>query len=128
MEASNKIDRLLERARRDEQILALMLFGSRARHEHVDPSDVDVCLVLSPSKYGAKELSQKKLEYLTGSDLDIHVYQQLPLYIRVRVLKEGKVLYCRDEDQLYALAFKTIEEFGDFEHIYRDYLREVARG
>lgn len=128
MDVSKQIDRLLERARRDERILAVMLFGSRARQEQIETSDADICLILVPDKYEAIELSQKKLEYLTGFDLDIHVYQQLPLYIRVRVLKEGKVLYCRDEDQLYEVAFKTIEQFGDFEHIYRDYLREVARG
>lgn len=128
METSNEIDRLLERASQDEQILAVMLFGSHARREQLDISDMDICLVLAPGNYEAVQLSRKKLEYLTGSDLDFHVYQQLPLYIRVRVLKEGKVVYCRDEDQLYAVAFKTIEEFGDFEHLYRDYLREVARG
>jgi len=128
METSKEIDRLLERARQDDQVLAVMLFGSRAREEQIEKSDADVCLVLTPRKYGAKELSQKKLEYLTRSDLEIEVYQQLPLYIRVRVLKEGKVLNCRDEDELYAVAFKTIEEFGDFEHIYREYLQEVARG
>ena len=108
MEASTKIDRLLERARRDDRILAVVLFGSRASQEQLEASDADICLVLVPDKYEAIELSQKKLEYLTRSDLDIHVYQQLPLYIRVRVLKEGKVLYCRDENQLYAVAFKTI--------------------
>ena len=127
METRNKIDRLLERASQDEQVLAVMLFGSRARGEQVDISDMDICLVLVPGNYEAVQLSRKKLQYLTGSDLDIHVYQQLPLYIRVRVLKEGRVLSCRDEDQLYAVAFKTIEQFGDFEHGFRDYLRKVAR-
>ncbi len=128
METSKEIDRLLERARQDDQVLAAMLFGSRARHEQMEVSDVDICLVLAQREYNALELSRKKLEYLTVSDLDIHVYQQLPLYVRVRVLKEGKVLYCRNEDQLYAIAFKTIEEFADFEHIYREYLQEVGRG
>ena len=96
METSNKIDPLLERASQDEQVLAVIVFGSHARAEQLAISDVDICLVLTPGKYEAVQLSRKKLEYLTGSHLDLHVYQQLPLHIRVRVLKEGKVLYCRD--------------------------------
>jgi hypothetical protein len=59
--------------------------------------------------------------------LDIHVYQQLPLYIRKRILKEGETLFCRDEDALYELAFRTVQEFEDFKRIYYGYLEEVAR-
>jgi hypothetical protein len=31
-----------------------------------------------------------------------------------------------DEDSLYELAFTVIREYSDFEHVYRDYLKEVA--
>ena len=119
---------LLERSRRDPRVLAVILFGSRARGESDPGSDVDVCLVLEPRAYDDLTLSRIKLDYLKDFDLDVHVFQQLPLYIRRRVLKEGKVLFCRDEDKLYDLAFRTIQEFEDFKHIYRDYLEEVARG
>lgn len=53
-------------------------------------------------------------------------YIQLPLYIRVRVLKEGGILFVRDENQLYELAFRTAQAFEDFKHIYYGYLKEVA--
>ncbi len=119
---------LLARAERDPKVLAVILFGSRARGESAPDSDVDICLVLEPRNYSDLELSKKKLNYLKDFDLDIHIYQQLPLYIRHRMLKEGKVLFCRDEDALYDLAFRTIQEFEDFKHIYREYLEEVARG
>ncbi|MGY4707894.1 type VII toxin-antitoxin system MntA family adenylyltransferase antitoxin [Candidatus Bipolaricaulota sp. J31] len=119
---------LLERSRRDHRVLAVILFGSRARGESDPGSDVDVCLVLEPRAYDDLALSRVKLDYLKNFDLDVHVFQQLPLYIRRRVLKEGKVLFCRDEDKLYDLAFRIIQEFEDFKHIYRDYLEEVARG
>jgi len=76
--------------------------------------------------YNPAELSQKKLEYLKLFDMDIQVFQQLPLYNRTRIIKEGKILFCANEDELYEIVFSTIREFGDFEHIYRHYLREVA--
>lgn len=120
------LDRMVKKAKEDEQILALLLFGSQARDDNIKASDIDICLVLMPGSYTSKNLSQKRLEYLKSFDLDIQVFQQLPLYIKVRVLKEGRVLFCRNEDQLYDIAFFTIREFADFEHIYREYLEEVA--
>ncbi len=119
---------LLARAEQDPEVLAVILFGSRARGESAPDSDVDICLVLEPRSYSDLELSKKKLDYLAEFDLDIHIYQQLPLYICHRVLKEGKILFCRDEDALYDLAFRTIREYEDFKHIYREYLEEIARG
>jgi hypothetical protein len=55
-------------------------------------------------------------------------FQQLPLYVRRRVLKEGIVLLVKDEDELYELAFRTAKEFEDFKHIYRNYLEAIAHG
>jgi len=72
-------------------------------------------------------LSRKKLAYVQYGDLDVQVFQQLPLYIRRRVLKEGKGLFVRDMDALYQLAFRTAQAFEDFKPIYYTYLAEVAR-
>lgn len=106
-------------------------FGSRARGDNGPVSDLDVCLVLQPEDYSNLKLSRKRLEYLKFfgiPGLDIHVYQQLPLYIRKRILKEGEILFCRDEEVLYEMAFHTAQEFEDFRRIYHSYLQEVARG
>ena len=128
MEASGGLDELVSRVRQDREVLGVLLFGSHARGEAGFTSDVDVCLVVEPGTYEELELSRKKLEYLKYFDLDVQLYQQLPLYIRRRVLKEGKVLFCRDEDQLYRLALRTIQEFEDFRHHYETYLEGISRG
>jgi hypothetical protein len=43
------------------------------------------------------------------------------------VLRDGRVLFCRDEDALYEVAFATIRAFERFRRTYRAYLDEVAR-
>jgi predicted nucleotidyltransferase len=128
MTADKQLEQLLSQAKEDSEVLAVLQFGSTVRGEQTAASDVDVCLLLQPKKYDQLTLSRKKLAYLQGDDLDVHVFQQLPLYIRQRVLKEGKVLFARDLDALYALAFRTVQEFEDFKPVYRTYLAEVARG
>ena len=125
---SEELDRLLAKVRQDEEVLAVILFGSAARNEQVPSSDVDVCLVMTPKSLRPNTLSHKRIEYMKDNSLDVRVFQQLPLYIRVRVLKEGRILFVRDEDQLYELAFRTAQAFEDFKHIYCGYLKEVASG
>ena len=120
------VERMLTLARQDSEILAVILFGSRARGEGTLTSDVDVCLVLLNRHYDPLHLSTKKLEYLKIGGLDVHIFQQLPLYIRRRVIKEGKVLFVRDEDALYEIAFRTAQSFEDFKHRYYAYLEQVA--
>ena len=123
-----KVERLVDAAKPDQHVLAVLLFGSHARGEDEATSDLDICLVLKPGRYSDLELSQKRVEYLQSFDLDVQVFQQLPLYIRRRVFKEGVVLFCRNEETLYEMAFQTAQQFEDFRHIYSAYLEEVARG
>lgn len=128
VQAHPALSRLLARAADDPDVLAVILFGSRARDEATRASDVDVCLVLQPGAAAEPGASHKHLTYLALGDLDVVVFQQLPLVMRSRVLKEGRVLHVRDEDALYDLAFRTMKAWDDFKYVHRMYLDEVARG
>ncbi len=122
------VARVLDRAQDDPDVLAVILFGSRARGEATPGSDIDLCLVLDDRVADDLARSQRRLDYLALADLDLVVFQQLPLYIRSRLFGEGVVLYVRDEDALYDLAIRTARAFERFRPRYRLYLDEVARG
>lgn len=53
------VSEVIKRARKDGQVLALILFGSQARSEATAVSDLDLCLILSPAPYTPLELSEK---------------------------------------------------------------------
>lgn len=124
--ASANLDALLTQAAADNDILAVLLFGSVARGEAAAGSDVDVSLVLQP--HAAVDSGVKRLAYLQYAALDVQVFQALPIYVRQRALQDAQVLHVKDEDALYDVAFRTIREFEDFRPFYRAYLEEVARG
>jgi len=126
MRIRKQIDRLLGKARQDPRILAVLLFGSVARGDETARSDIDVCLVLQAGRYTPLDLSRIKLEYVAEDDLDVQVFQQLPLYVRRRVLRESQVVFSGDDDALYELAFRTARAFERFKTIYCTYLDEVA--
>jgi predicted nucleotidyltransferase len=119
--------RVIGRARGDPDVLAVIVFGSRARGDASPRSDLDVCLVLAPKPGSEVALDRKRLEYLAEADVDLVVFQRLPLAMRSRILKEGSVAFVRDEPALYALAARTARAFEGFRHIHRHYLAQVAR-
>lgn len=134
-----KLGKILRKAKSDEDILAVILYGSRVNdsREETRDSDLDICLVLegkNEEKGGEEEdvlFSRKRLEYLSKIDpekIDIQIFQQLPIYIRKRVLEEGRVRYRRDRERFYGLVYRTIQEYNDFEPRLREYLEGVKHG
>ena len=111
-----QLDVLVAEAKQDKDVLAVIVFGSHARGEKARDTDVALVLASSLSKLAA---SKKRLAYVSRfPKLDMHIFQQLPLYIRSRVLKEGKIKLCKDKDALFDIAYATVKEFEDFKPRY----------
>jgi len=125
-----ELERILEKARKDKDVLAVILFGSYARKRTLPLSDIDVCLMLKPKRLSSLFISNKKLEYLSmvSSKYDIQIFQQLPVFIRVRILKEGKFLLNKDYDSMFRVAISSIKEFELFKNHYLYCIKSVAYG
>jgi predicted nucleotidyltransferase len=124
---SPKIQQIVQQAKTDQTVLAIAFFGSYAREEEY--RDIDVCIFLSSKEYTQLELSQIKFKYTPEDEhYDVQVFQQLPLYIQARILNEAKIIYCKDEDELYDLYFEVEREFEHFKPIYESYLEGVESG
>jgi len=126
LKGHKRVRKIIEAVEKDSDVLALLLYGSAARADNSSVSDIDLCVVLVPGARTALDLSRKKLEYAANFSTHLSIFQQIPIYVRQRVLREGKVLFCRDTDALYEVAFATIRELADFDPIYQEYLKEVA--
>jgi predicted nucleotidyltransferase len=119
-----QLKKLLFKAERDRDVLAVVIYGSYARAEEY--RDIDVCLVLDPK--ASVNAFDKRLEYSEHRNIDANIFQTLPLYIQTRVLKEGIIKLCKDEDALYDIAIKAVKEFELFKPKYELYLEGVANG
>jgi len=119
-------NKIIEKAIKNKDVLAIALFGSSLKGKG---RDVDIGIFLK-KKLKNLNMSKIRLDFLKESSAsqDIQIFQQLPLYIRVRILKEGKILFVKDEGALYELAFSTIKEFGFYKKLYDLYLKKVNDG
>ena len=98
----------------------IILYGSSLGLYHLDDSDIDICLYIDDEE---NNLSTIRLELLKKSNekFDIQMFQLLPLYVQIEVLK-GKILYVKEEDKIYEIANETIDEFEEFYPFYLDYI------
>ena len=118
-----KINELLEELRETKifpKIEFVILYGSSLSSYQLEDSDVDICLYIDEER---NKLSKIRLELLKkfNGNLDIQIFQLLPLYVQIEVLK-GEILYMRREERLYEIANETIDEYEEFYPFYLDYI------
>jgi predicted nucleotidyltransferase len=102
-----------------DKVRFIFLYGSASEGRMKEDSDIDICIYYDdadPSQFRLKILSE-----LFDDVYDIKIFQQLPIPLRMQVLK-GKVLYSDDTPFMYDKAYETIKEFESFKRRYYDYL------
>lgn len=123
-----EIKKIIEKAKNDKDVIAIILFGSYLKKEK--PEDIDVCLILKPKKFTKLFMSKKRLEYLKSlpNNYDIQIFQQLPVFIRIRILKEGKILLNKNYEETFKVALNSIKEFELFKKHYFYCIKSAAYG
>lgn len=98
----------------------VFLYGSYAENRQNKFSDIDFVVYYDGSD---KERFKFRLNLLgkVPDNFDIQIFQDLPLFIKMNVLK-GKLIYCINEDLVYEIANDTIKRFEDFKRYYYDYI------
>ena len=101
---SNTIQHLIALAKADSNIIALWLYGSRARGKANANSDYDLAVLFkqSPADDAERRLQpellaldwQQATSVLALSIIDI---MQVPLPLAITVLDDNSLLYCRDD-------------------------------
>lgn len=119
MKISIGIEKIIENAKNDSDIIAVILFGSYARNES-DYRDVDVALLL---RNKAVDSMQKKAQYSMSDLFDISILNELPLFISSRILEEGKLLYVSNPAALEDFSMKIVREWADFKPWFEESIR-----
>ena len=87
--------------------LGILLFGSRARLEDVERSDIDICIVRPVS-----DRVLTGIERTFGGKYDIKVFENLPLYIQIEIIHGHRTLH-GDEIQLSEYFYRFRRLWGD---------------
>ncbi|MFZ1755448.1 MAG: nucleotidyltransferase domain-containing protein [Caldilineaceae bacterium] len=122
---TNGLDaKLIENVKRylSEQpdILLAYLFGSFARKEANSLSDIDIAILL-PGTISASERFDRRLalglalqRILHHNEVDVVILNDSPLALAYRVLRDGQLLCCQDEDVRIQYRAEIISRYLDF--------------
>lgn len=111
------IDRL-QRCPHFDELRFVYLYGSKAKGDSTERSDIDLCLYYDLDD---KEELYDTLFKIKGSfpdRYDIQMFQLLPLYVKKEVF-EGDLIYADDKGFVHDIARRTIKEYDDFEPRYK---------
>ncbi|WRQ72874.1 MAG: nucleotidyltransferase domain-containing protein [Methanosarcinales archaeon Met12] len=116
-----EIDKVIDELKRDG-IEAIYLFGSMAKGSVKPFSDIDLCVLTE------KDISKKvKEEILSNSSkkIDISIFWDLPPTIRFRVLKEGEILYKKDDLTLQRAKVDTLKSYLDVQPMIKRHCSHI---
>lgn len=85
-----------------DDILAILLYGSVAKGEETQRSDIDICII-SPSckdKLGLLNEIYRKLDVFSKK-YDVRFFEELPLYIQINIIENNQIIYTKDVYELY---------------------------
>jgi len=113
---------------RDERVRAVWGFGSQARGEAFETSDVDVAVLLGGPVSLREELRLRSLvvEALARDDVDFVVLNHAPPLLRYEVIAAGSRLFARDEEEADDFEMRAARECWDTAHL-REVQQRLAR-
>jgi uncharacterized protein len=115
----------IERYSGFENVQFIILYGSAGEDRMTGESDIDLCLYYDGDLDEAAQFRHAILSGLSGTRFDIKIFQSLPLYVRLEVLR-GTPVFIRNQVFLYEKAVETLKDFDNFKHRLFDYTGQAA--
>ena len=112
-----EIKRLLDDARSDDKVIAVLLFGSYAR-KRPDYGDVDLAILLVEGADHFRELARYAGASLSKAErlFDVSILNDMPIDLQSRALNEAEVLYARNRPELYDYSLNVTGRWSEFRH------------
>jgi predicted nucleotidyltransferase len=107
----------------DEAVEIAYLFGSQARGDAGPTSDVDIAVLVREDTpkddYSALQLrlTARLMRALKRDDVEVVILNRAPILLQHRVIRDGKVLVCRDELLRSRYEARVLVRYFDGRHL-----------
>ncbi|MEX2722367.1 MAG: nucleotidyltransferase domain-containing protein [Candidatus Freyarchaeota archaeon] len=111
-----------------EEIVTAYIYGSIVKGYADEASDIDVGLVLRKGfepdpLYPARLANELEKKLNLKHEVDVRVLNGQSTRFVYQVIKEGKVVFCRNEEERVEFETSITESYLDFKPIYEEYDR-----
>ena len=125
----NLINKIKEYLLKNENVIAIILFGSYARKTENVNSDIDIAIKLN-KEISKKELFQLKLnlEDLVNKDVDLLNLDEIADGIRYEILINGETLYARNEFYFELYKLQMYREYLELSESRQEIIKNIKKG
>ncbi len=109
------------------EVNTALIFGSHAKNRIHPHSDIDIAILLKhyrPVKWGKKSKLAAQLDNICHHEVDLLILNQASPHIAYRVIKEGKVIFQKNQSLWNEFTVKTCSMNEDLKILYK----KVGRG
>jgi predicted nucleotidyltransferase len=121
MDKNTDFRKIVRELKKNKVVEAIYLFGSYARGKQLPFSDIDVCVI---TRKGIPLYAKASLVSGSSQRIEIVAFWDLPVYIRYRILSEGKPLFVRDANFMGRVTVGTLREYFDFRPVIERFSEE----
>ena len=114
-----------------DDISLIILFGSRARGDHSEHSDLDIAVATTETDSEKRfELRLQIISELEGPALavDVVVIEEANWALRYRIARDGVVLFQRDDDSWSDFIEEVLIHYPDYRIFEQRFLKETLGG
>ncbi len=117
------VEQPIRQALADEPIEIVYLFGSQARGDAGPLSDVDIAVLacddVPPDDYTALQLRlmTRLMRALKRDDVQVVILNRAPILLQHRVIRDGRLLLCRDELLRSRYEARVLVRYFDSRHL-----------
>jgi len=117
-----ELPKIVERIAKLNGVKAVYLFGSQISGKTHIHSDIDICVI--GEKEEDEKLEDELLEFMTDN-LEVIYFWRLPIWVKFRVLREGKPLIIKDKNFVDECKIKTMNEYFDYQPTLNKFCMET---
>ena len=112
-------------------VIMMLLFGSRAREQHTENSDLDLAVLSTLEELNYDKMTMELMELFPGYSLDVVLLDRCDPMLKFEIISSYKILFCRDDDtfiNFYLSAVKMHHDLKKFYTLEKDYLDNFLEG
>lgn len=115
--------KIVNSLKKEKNILFAYLYGSFARSDETKESDIDIGIFLSNEDHDKflPEKLMKNIEKALEIEVDIRILNCRDLIFLHQVLKDGELLFSRDEEERIKFETRVYDKYLDFRYYIDQY-------
>lgn len=125
---SGIIDSLISNLHNYNEIIFALIYGSFMKEERYNDIDIGLYIQGQQDSYLQYELNLETDMIISGlypREVDIRVLNKAPLYFKYNIIKEGTLLFTRDDNVFSDFKELVIRDYLDFQPYYKEFLKEA---